>query len=468
MATILDTLITRLGFETDTRGLDKAEKGLTDFKDTAFKIAASIGAVLGGGFFLVQTAQAAIDVKKFADGLGLTVEEMSEMDFAAKKLNVPIETLRGQFFNLTQALNEASETGAGITDDLDRFGLSATDAGGNVKDLTVFLSDVRRKMQALTSIQKADLADKLFFDEETIALLTVAPDRIAEITKESRKLGILSRKDAESAKKFNDGLVNMVQIIESIKFTIGGFVFEPIANFFKLLEDGIDFIKQHKVLTISFIGILGLLAAAYNAAAIKAGILWLISLGPIALVVAGIAAVAAGVAILIEDFTAFFKGQSSFIGDLVKKWPLLGDVIFAVRDAVVGLFNGTVAGFKIWFGWLEVIGQAMIDFIVDPIDTAMKAFNKFSGLFKKAKGFFGDIGGVSLNQELGIAGVGGTVSPSILSGGQSTKITKSLSVGKVVVDARGGDSKEIAQNVGAAMAEQFKNTVEDFDSPVDK
>ena len=39
MATVLDTLITRLGFQTDTTGLDKAEKGLSDLKTKALAIA---------------------------------------------------------------------------------------------------------------------------------------------------------------------------------------------------------------------------------------------------------------------------------------------------------------------------------------------------------------------------------------------------------------------------------------------
>ena len=43
MATVLDTFITRFGFETDKTGLNEAKKGLADFKSGAIKIAAAVG-----------------------------------------------------------------------------------------------------------------------------------------------------------------------------------------------------------------------------------------------------------------------------------------------------------------------------------------------------------------------------------------------------------------------------------------
>ena len=36
------------------------------------------------------------------------------------------------------------------------------------------------------------------------------------------------------------------------------------------------------------------------------------------------------------------------------------------------------------------------------------------------------------------------------------------------VDATGGDSKEIAQNVGSALKTQLQNTVEDLDSDIER
>lgn len=468
MATILDTLITRLGFETDKSGLDQAEKGLGDFKSSAIKVAAAVGAVLGGGLFLKAIANTADETIKWADANGIAVESIGELEFAVQRQGGSVEGLRSSLANLNKSIGEV-ERGTGRAKlAFEDYDISIKKANGDTKTADELLVDLNQKFGGLSRAKQFDLAAKLGIDKGTIRLLQTAPDELTRLTAQARVLGVLSRKDAEAAAKFNDGLTNMAQVINSIKFEIGGFVFEPLSKFFKLLANGIAFMRRHEGLLISIAGIIAAVGIAYAAMGIKAAIAWALAFAPVTLIIAAIGLLGVAMAVIGEDFIAFFSGQTSFIGDLVKKWPLLGDVIFAVRDAVVFLFDETVAGFKIWFGWLEVIGQAMIDFVVSPIDTAIKAFNGLFGLFDKARSFFGDIGGVSLNQELGIAGVGGTVSPSILSGGTNIKTTKSLSVGKVVVDARGGDSQEIAQNVGNALSEQFKNTVEDFDSPVDK
>lgn len=469
MATILDTLITRLGFETDTKGLDKADKGLGDFKASAIKVAAAVGAILGGGLFLGAIANAADETLKWADANGIAVESIGELEFAAKRQGGTVDGLRASLANLNKSIGEI-ERGTGRAKlAFEDYDITIKKANGDTKTADELLLDLNKRFSGLTRAKQFDLAAKLGIDKGTVRLLQTAPDELARLTAQARILGVLSRKDAEAAAKFNDGLTNMAQVINSIKFEIGGFVFEPLSKFFKLLANGIAFMRRHENLLLSIAGIIAAVGVAYAVMGIKAAIAWALAFAPVTLIIAAIGLLGIALAVIGEDFIAFFRGQASFIGDLVKKWPLLGEVIFGVRDAVVFLFKETVAGFKIWWDWLGMIGQAMVDFVIDPIGEAVKLFDSLFGIFKKVRGFAESIGGVSLNQELGIAGVGGgMVSPSILSGGNTTKTTKSLSVGKIVVDARGGDSKEISQNVGDAMSREFKNTVEDFDSPVDK
>ena len=74
MATVLDTFITRFGFETDRSGLDRAEKGLANFKSSALKIAAAVGGILGGGLFLNSIANVADETLKWADANGIVID----------------------------------------------------------------------------------------------------------------------------------------------------------------------------------------------------------------------------------------------------------------------------------------------------------------------------------------------------------------------------------------------------------
>lgn len=443
MATVLDTFITRFGFETDTKGLKKAEKGLADLKQSAFKIAAVAGSILGGGFFLTGVAQAAVDTKKFADALGLTVEEMSTLEFVSQKLNVPIETLKGQAFNLAQALNEAAKTGAGISDDLTRFGLSATDASGRTKDLTTFINDVRVKMQGLNSIEQADLADKLFFDEETIALLKATPGLIAEITKEAKALGILTREDAAKAAEFQDGLINLRLGIRNVQTTIGNLFFDNLTGMFETLNDGLKFFEKHEK---TFVKVLKAIGLAFVLMATKAAIAWAIALGPPALIAAAIAGISLAIATLILDFIAFKKGHKSAIGDALKEWPMLAGFVRGVGEA----FDFTLKKVKAFWNFAPKAGNSIrkslgLDYIdfeknkkVKGTDEGFENFFNFDPKLKNM--FFG----------------------KQTNGKQNTTIK----IDNINVDAKGGDSKQISENIKNDLTSTLKNSVQDFDSSI--
>lgn len=499
MATILDTLVTRLGFQTDKTGLDKAEKGLNTFKSGAVKIAATVGSILAGGFFLKRIAETADETLKWADANGLVIETLGELEFVTQRQGGSIDGLRASLSNMNRAIGEV-ERGTGRAKlAFEDYGLSVKKANGQTKTADELLIDLNRKFETLTRAQQFDLAMKLGIDKGTIRLLQTAPEEIENLRKEAAKLGVLSRRDAEKAALFVDGLTNIGQAIQAIKFEIGGLLFAPLAKMFNKIADGISFFRRHEKIFKTLIKILGLVGAAYLAMGIKAGVAWLLALGPIFIIPLALAAAGAAYAILWDDLKAFFDGQSSAIGDLVDKWPELGWAIYAVRDAVVIMWDTSVDFFNSFLSWLEQTYNALLKFLLNPIQTAInfvlflgnvsnqtfgamfdwlkkigKAYTEFlinpgkaiTDQFKKFPGIK-DIGGLFDFSGPQLAPIG-SLSPvsaigASIAGG---KISQSVNVGTVNVDARGGNSDEIARNVGAALSDQLKNTVEDFDSSV--
>ncbi len=469
MATVLDTFITRFGFETDTKGLKKAEKGLSDLKESAFKIAAVAGSILGGGFFLTGVAQAAVDTAKFADALGLTIEEMSTLEFIAQKVNVPIETLKGQAFNLAQALNEAATTGAGISDDLTRFGLSAKDASGKTKDLTTFIDEVRVKMQGLNTIEQADLADKLFFDEETIALLKATPGLIAEITKEAKALGILTREDAAKAKEFQDGLINLRLGIKNVQTTIGNLFFDKLTGLFETIEEGFKFFEKHEKKIVKALKVIGL---AFTFLAARALIAWAIALGPPALIAAAITGISVAIAALIKDYEAFRKGNNSAIGDALKKWPQLQKNVDklsqSLKDAK-GSLKALAEGFQkvknaFSFGDDDSEGEEDEGFFKKTKDI-VKKFSIGGGVIKLE-----DIENINriTGEIMQPTSVTLPIPPKPQLQSQTNQNTNNVTIENINVDATGGNSEEIAANVANDLGTALKDTVNNFDSSMDK
>jgi len=453
MATVLDTLVTKFGFQTDTSGIDKADKRVKDFKAGALKIAAGIGAVIGGAAFLKATAAAADETIKFADSVGVAVESLGKLEFATQRQGGSISGLRGSLSNISKAIGEV-ERGTGRAKlAFEDYGLSVKDANGKTKTADQLLIELNQKFAGLTRAQQFDLAAKMGIDQGTIRLLQTAPDEVARLQMEAKKLGVLSRKDAAAAANFQDGLTNIAQSLNAVKFAIGGMVFNPLAKLFKMIASGIAYFRKHKTAVI--VG-LGLIAAAFIAMKGAAILAWLATLGPILLIPAAIAAVGAAIAILTEDFIAFFKGQDSFIGDLVKKWPMLGYALYAVRDAVVQLWEMSKYAFTWWLDIFEKIGSSIKTFFEDPLKNAL-------GLMKKIPGLGRVMGALSM----ALPGPSPALAPAAPGGGSISK-SSNVSVAEIKIDARGSDSKEIAQNVGAALADQLKNAVEDTDSDIER
>lgn len=363
---------------------------------------------------------------------------------------------------------------------------------------------MNKKFATLSRAQQFDLATKMGIDRQTIRLLQTAPDEVARLRLEAAKLGVLTRQDAARAAEFNDGLTNMAQAINAIKFEIAGVVFEPLARLFKRIADGVAFFRRHKDIMLTLIGIITAVGAAYAAMAIKATAAWLAAFLPINVGVALIGLLVGAIAILAEDFHAFFTGANSATGDFLKNFPALEKGFRALGDTLGFLLFQSVEGFKMWwewlgiigngiisflldpinstidamstlFNWLDDIGNAIIEFILNPVDKVVAGFEKISKLSGSVASFFGFDGDVVVGGESSVNINGAQIGPSAPPPGSitsnriiRTESNRSFSVENLNVDARGGDSKEIAQNIGDALAEELKNTVENFDSKVDR
>jgi len=469
MATILDTLITRFGFETDKSGLNKAEKGLADFKASAIKIAAGVGAILGGTYFLNAIAESADETLKWADANGLVIETLGELEFATQRQGGTIEGLRASLSNLNKSIGEV-ERGTGAAKlAFEDYGLSVKKSNGQTKTADELLVDLNKKFSTMSNAQQFDLAMKMGIDKGTIRLLQTAPDEIARLRMEAAKLGVLSRQDAVKAAEFVDGMTNIAQAINSIKFEIGGLLFKPVADFFKLIANGISYFKQHKQILLSIIGIIAAVASAYVAMGIKAAAAWLIAFAPFTAVPLILGAAGIALSVLMEDLYAFFSGSQSAIGDFLKDFPRIEAAFRQLGEFLGYMLYETVEGFKMWWEWLTKIGDGIIDLLLNPIESVTNAIKKLPAIGGKIGEFFGMGGGIN-SQTLEPLPVGAPSPASPLLSRSNRMVSRStnMSVGDIKIDARGGDSKEIAQNINSALSDQLKNTVEDFDSKIDR
>ena len=480
MATVLDTLITRLGFETDTTGLDKAESGLDDLKTKTIAIAGAIGTVLGGGFLINRIADVSEETLLFADSIGSAVEEVSALDFAVDKAGGSVDGLRGSLFSMAERLGEAARGSGEAITLIEDYDLALTKADGTFKNTTEALLELNKVFVTLSTQEQIDLALKFGIDEGTIRLLQMAPEAVEELLIQAKSLGVLSRQEAVRFKELNDSITNMGQGLLRLGIDSINFVIRPLTDLFNLMAEGTIFVREHITFFKILTGLLATVAGGWSAIEIAAGAAQLKMFAMPLLIIALIALFA----LLTEDVIAYFNGQDSLLGDAVKKWPELETVINIVADALKWLKEITVETFDYWKNNLPGIIDEMKEW-AGPIWDAVEAltellnlkdqFRPFAGSFAvqtqeaitgQKLGVFERFGAMLKERLLGVPA--GLSLSSVYSGGPSAGAgsTNTVNIDKVEVNAQGGDSQEIARNVSTSIGAELQNMVQNVDSTI--
>jgi len=486
MATILDTLITRLGFETDTTGLEKAESGLSDLKSKAVAIAGVVGTVLGGGFLINRIADTADETLKFADSIEVAVEEVSALDFAVQRQGGSVEGLRSSLVNMTGKLGEAARGTGEAKTAMEAYGLTLEKEDGTMKTTTDVLLDLNNAFQDLSRAEQLDLANKFGLDQGTIRLLQTAPDAVGDLLVQARSLGILTRQEATRFAEFNDSITNMGQGLMRLGIDSVTILIQPLTDLFNLIAEGTQFVREHS----RFFKILG------TTLTIVAGAWALIKTQAIAANIAMFAmpltiiALIALFALLAEDMIAYFNDQDSLLGDAIKKWPELEGAIGIVGKALEWLKDLTVETFRFW----KEDGPGLVDTVKEwlgPLLEVAQALDRILGISKDLREIGRQInpftggdpfGGVDIgtgqqktfgatisdwlkSRVLGVpVGTSFAAATPALTGGLNS--TNSVTINKLELNVPGGDSDEIARNVSTSIGAELQNMVQNVDSTI--
>lgn len=218
MAEPIGSLNVKLGLDSAQfqTGLKKSQNELTGFAKSAGLAGAAIGAALAGTAIAAGVAiKGAIDradqLDELSQKIGVGVEELSRLQYAAEISGVSVDTLTVGIKKLSAGLAEAAGKGTGkAADALDALGISAVDATGKLRDSDDVLVDIAERFAGMEDgAGKTALAMSLFGKSgaDLIPLLNEGSDGIARLTEEADALGItLSSEAAASAGKFNENL----------------------------------------------------------------------------------------------------------------------------------------------------------------------------------------------------------------------------------------------------------------------
>ncbi len=202
------------------RSVGRAQGAISSFAKTA---AASLAGALSAGVFVAASKAAlnyADSISKVSQKVGMTTEELSGLNYAAKLSDVSMGQLQASLGIMARKMGDSA-------DSFQAFGVSLRNTDGTMRGTNQVLMDVADKFARMPDgVQKSQWALELFGRSglDLIPLLNSGANGISEMTEQARMFGVVvSQEAARGAEHFNDNITRMQQYVAGAvqNFTTG-------------------------------------------------------------------------------------------------------------------------------------------------------------------------------------------------------------------------------------------------------
>lgn len=419
-SSVIGALRVNLGIDTAefSDGLKQAQSSADKFaavlKTTMVAAAAAATAALGAIAVGVRsTLNTVDDMSKMAVKIGIPIEELSKLKYAADMSGVSLEGLQTSVSRLSRNMADAAKgTGAGA-EAFKQVGISATKADGSLKSSSQVMAEIADKFAAMPDgAKKTALAMQLMGKSgaDMIPLLNGGSAALNEMLMEAKELGLeISAKTGLAAEQFNDNISRMGYAVSGLTLGLTAalapalvIVSDAMVQFTKWVLGAVDYlpiVAEYASVAGGALAIMfspAILAAASNlAVAIGVGLVGAVRLLTAAIAANPLGALAIGITIAITAIYHFRDEIQKAIGV---------DVVGIAKDAANLVIGSFVAAFEdikfIWNQFPNIIGAAVIgavNAVVAGIEMMIqKAAGLVDGLIDKVNGALSMIPGADL------------------------------------------------------------------------
>lgn len=387
---VLDTFF--ILFESDAKDAKRDTEGLSDtlddvelsadgatvasgdagaaFLEMGKSAAGAIGGIFALGGIIAGTLAKAEDLDalgKFSQLIGENIEDVGAWEEAIIRSGGSADAFRGTVESLTEKVTDAAIRGENeITPFFNELGISIVDVNGKAKSTLELLPELADAFQGLDNQQAVGIGKKLGLDQATILLLQQGRGEVEKLVEQQRELGVANQEAFEASAEFNDKMADFRQVLGFAGSSLIATFLPAITNMIGVFTDVADWVGENETLVQGFFIGLG-------AAVLKFAIPPMISLAttvfaavaPFVAIGVAVTAVATAFALLYEDVVAFLNGQDSAIGEISKKWPIVGEVVKGVVNMIKQAFEAL---------------KSLAEFIGDVFTNPTKALEKIKSL----------------------------------------------------------------------------------------
>lgn len=502
-----------------TKELTAADKAGQRLSGTFMSIAKGAGAGLLAGLSVAAIGAMVRNVVDSTDALadqaqalGVSVGELDLWNAAAQSTGGQAGAFAASLATVNERIQDVARKGSPeLLAMFEKVGVSLADVKANASDPIALLRQMSDEFANLSEAEAAGLGRKLGLDSGTVNLLRQGRDGLEAVIAKQRELGFVTDAQAEAAGKYNDALDASRRVWDDLRRRFVTAILPALTWVGEKIQDLGRFIQENSTFVVAGVAIIaaavvGLLLPALVSAATAA---WAL-VAPFLPIIAAVTAFGVALALVVDDLYNFMQGNDSLLGEIAKKWPLVGDIIRGVGEtvahlaALVGEFasafvtlftEGPEAALKqLDAGILQVASslmgqvplfQAIGDFATRVIDGIVAAWEGLLSLLQRgfglltragelANGLTGGLAGKALGlvqsgqrsvMEAGASMVGATSAAAVGVGAAGNK-TSTVNIDKVEVNTQATDADGISRSIGQSLEGEMRGAADFFDDGV--
>lgn len=441
MANTIDSFLVALGFEVDPAGAKEFQKHLDVVTDSVKAVTAAATLAAGAvGLFVSSIANSIDELGDFADIEQQSIEAVSELGYVAQLTGSSLDDVKDSITGVNKVLGEAALGIGRGAKTFEKLGLDARNADGSVKNFDQLLDEVSDKIQGLSRQEAIAMTEKLGINKNLITMLMAGRDAMQELREEARALGVVTEAQAETAGRFMDSFDRTLFMIKAISRSIAVELMPALTQ----MMDGFRkwYLANREVISTSinkFLEVVIVLLGAFfdwairivtalvqvvrwlgstNAGlAVTAALLALIAkeaaYRTFALLASGlklalslltpfnlaflatsiiIGGVVIAVALLIDELVNFREGNDTILGDLIKDYPQLLDIINGVTEAAMDFMT-----------WLQTLWTMLEPAILNLGDALVNLFTSLWPIIRLLGTVIGEVVSFALPLIIGLA-----------------------------------------------------------------
>lgn len=374
---------------------DKAERSLlnTDaavgrlggsFVSMAAQLAAPIIALasLGGIMSTVfERVQAIDDIADAAGKLRSSAADYEAFTRAVRASGGTLQDAQANLANFSDKLNDAAARPDGPNaKNFAKWGIIFKDVNGEAVGA---VDGVLALAKSLEGVSQAEALGRLrrlgIQDADTISFLLQGKQAIIEKMEAEKRAGVVTENQIRVVGEYQSAIGKSSNLLDTFANELTEALLPALTRGAEVFNRFFGWMLDHETLVKGFfIGVAGVITAVFLPAMASAAAATIAATWPFLAIGAAVLAFGAAVALVYEDITAYFNGQNSLIGELIKKYQWLID---AVKDA----WNKIAAAVLSAWATIQPTLQAIADGAKSIVDAWLEIYtplyNAFVNLF---------------------------------------------------------------------------------------